>query len=133
MRSWRLPKTPVSKRLGRGVPVGKLGLMRGRIRTRSLASSSPNAKRAPGALFGNATLYVETPAGGIKPVSGAPDDDHPPARGLIGAVAAHASAVGRGHADDCTGYGLDSLCDRGRSRPRCSRRRPDPPGITAEN
>src|SRR3546814_8034677 len=39
----------------------ELGLMRGRIRTRSLASSSPNAKRAPGALFGNAILYVETP------------------------------------------------------------------------
>src|SRR3546814_10358611 len=72
--------------------------MRGRIRTRSLASSSPNEKRAPGALFGNATLYVETPAGGIKPVSGAPDVDHTPARGLIGDVAAHASAVGRGYA-----------------------------------
>src|SRR3546814_1961508 len=71
--------------------------MRGRIRTRSLASSSPNEKRAPGALFGNATLYVETPAGGIKPVSGAPDVDHTPARGLIGDVAAHASAVGRGY------------------------------------
>src|SRR3546814_15851463 len=88
-RSLRLPKTPVSKRLSMGVPVGKLGLMRGRIRTRSLASSSPHAQRAPGALFVNATLYVETPAGGIKPVSGAPDVDHTPARGLIGAVAAH--------------------------------------------
>src|SRR3546814_19130884 len=60
----------------------------GRIRTRSLASSSPNEKRAPGALFANAILYVETPAGGIKPVSGAPDVDHTPARGLIGDVAA---------------------------------------------
>src|SRR3546814_791553 len=78
----------------------ELGLMRGRIRTRSLASSSPNEKRAPGALFGNAILYVETPAGGIKPVSGAPDVDHTPARGLIGDVAAHASAVGRGYVPD---------------------------------
>src|SRR3546814_19844319 len=89
--------------------------MRGRIRTRSLASSSPNEKRAPGALFGNATLYVETPAGGIKPVSGAPDVDHTPARGLIGDVAAHASAVGRGYAPDGPLSTLDSPCRRARS------------------
>src|SRR3546814_5526250 len=99
-RSLRLPKTPVSKRLSMGVPVGKLGLMRGRIRTRSLALSSPNEKRAPGSLFGNATLYVETPAGGIKPVSDATDFDHHPARRLMVDVTAHASAVGRGYAPD---------------------------------
>src|SRR3546814_7483894 len=83
--------------------------MRGRIRTRSLASSSPNEKRAPGALFGNAILYVETPAGGIKPVSGAPDVDHTPARGLIGDVAAHASAVGRGYRSEEHTSELQSL------------------------
>src|SRR3546814_19093467 len=98
-----------------GFPIGKRGLMRERIRTRSLASSSPNEKRAPGAIFGNATLYVETPAGGIKPVSGATDVDHTPARGLIGDVAAHASAVGRGYAPDGSCSALDSQCRRGRS------------------
>src|SRR3546814_634617 len=38
----------------------ELGLMRGRIRTRSLASSSPNEKRAPGAIFGNAIDWKRT-------------------------------------------------------------------------
>src|SRR3546814_17571580 len=96
-----------------GVPVGKLGLMRGRIRTRSLASSSPNEKRAPGALFGNATLYMAPPAGGIKPVSGAPDVDHTPARGLIGDGAAHAYTVARGYASEGCSSVLAPQCIRG--------------------
>src|SRR5690606_15639318 len=69
-RSLRLPKTPVSKRLSMGVPVGS------GLDARNEADPVPwpqvpaNEKRAPGALFGNGILYVETPAGGIKADSG---------------------------------------------------------------